>query len=78
MERRLYELARKHCGTKNQSWSMKLETLYERTGSQSTFREFKRMIKTILDNQDHIPNYTFELTDGTVYMRPPIVLIKYA
>ena len=49
---------------------MKLETLYERTGSQSTFREFKRMIKTILDNQEHIPDYTFELTDGTVYMRP--------
>ncbi len=70
LERRLYELARKHCGTKNQCWPMKLETLYERTGSQSTFREFKRMIKTILDNQDHIPDYTFELIDETVYMRP--------
>ena len=70
LERRLYELARKHCGTKNECWTMKLETLYERTGSQSTFREFKRMIKAILDDQDHIPDYTFELVDGTVYMRP--------
>lgn len=70
MERRLYELARKHCGTKNSVWPLKLSTLHEKTGSLSTAREFKRMIKSIIDNHDHIPDYTFELAGETVYIRP--------
>ena len=70
LERRLYELARKCCGTSNKRWSLKLTTLHERTGSQSSFREFKRMMKVIIDEHDHIPDYTFELIDETVYIWP--------
>lgn len=70
LERRLYEIARKCCGTTNQRWSMKLTTLHQRTGSQSSFREFKRMMNVILDDHEHIPDYTFELVGETVYMRP--------
>ncbi len=70
LERRLYELARKCCGTKNKRWLMKLTTLHDRTGSQSSFREFKRMMKVILDDHDHIPDYTFELIGETVYIWP--------
>ena len=40
LERRLYELARKHCGTKNREWKFKMRTLYERTGSTSTYPSF--------------------------------------
>ena len=70
LERRLYELARKCCGTTNKRWSMKLSTLHERTGSKSSSREFKRMIKAIIEDHAHIPDYTFELIDETVYIRP--------
>jgi plasmid replication initiation protein len=43
LERRLYEIARKHCG-RNPSWRFKVETLHERTGSTSTLPEFRRML----------------------------------
>ena len=43
LERRLYELARKHCGT-NPEWRFKVETLHERTGSASSLPEFRRML----------------------------------
>ena len=70
LERRLYELARKCCGTSNNRWLMKLTTLHDRTGSQSSYREFKRMMKVIIDDHEHIPDYTFELIDETVYIWP--------
>lgn len=70
LERRLYELARKHCGTKNDHWKFKVETLHERTGSKSSLREFRRMLKGIIDNQDHIPDYGFTLENDTVHIYP--------
>jgi len=70
LERRLYELARKCCGTSNQEWRFTLKTLHERTGSQSTPREFKRLISSIVDDGDHIPDYRFELRDETLYIFP--------
>lgn len=70
LERRLYELARKHCGTKNKEWSFKVSSLHERTGSTSTPREFKRMLNAILDDCDHIPDYSFERMGDTILIRP--------
>ena len=70
LERRLYELARKHCGTKNKEWKFSLEELHDRTGSTSSAREFKRMLINILESQDHIPDYRFELKQNTVYIYP--------
>lgn len=69
LERRLYELARKHCGS-NPKWSFKVETLHERCGSLSSRKEFRRMLKAIIDDQDHIPDYTFELCRDLVNIRP--------
>lgn len=80
LERRLYEIARKHCG-KNPYWRFKVETLHERTGSNSTLWEFRRMIKSIIDDNakfDHIPDYTFELENDVVTMKPrPEFLERY-
>ena len=70
LERRLYELARKHCGTKNKEWKFTLNELHDRTGSTSSPREFKRMLTAIIECQDHIPDYHFELNESTVYIRP--------
>ena len=69
LERRLYELARKHCGQQPE-WRIGLETLREKCGSGSTPKEFKRLVgKIIEDDQqyDHMPDYTFILdTDSEV------------
>ena len=59
IERRMYEIARKHVGTKNKSWSFLLQTLHEKSGSKSPMYEFKRMLLKFIDNQDHMPDYTF-------------------
>ena len=72
LERRLYELARKCCG-QSVKWHFRVETLHKRTGSGSTLKEFRRMLKSIIEaNQqhNHIPDYTFELKDETVIIRP--------
>ena len=72
IERRLYELARKHCG-KQPKWDIYLDKLAKKTGSSSSDKEFKRMIsKVIKDNQDqqYIPDYTFTLTGDLLTVRP--------
>lgn len=59
LERRLYEIARKHCGRKKE-WSITLSLLYKKTGSKSSDREFKRLLKNILQQNtkhQHFPDY---------------------
>lgn len=72
LERRLYELARKHCG-QNGKWHFRLETLHKRTGSNSTLKEFRRMLKNIIQDNakhKHIPDYTFQLDGDLIVIRP--------
>jgi hypothetical protein len=72
IERRLYELARKHCG-KQPKWTIYLDKLAIKTGSSSSPKEFKRMIsKVIKDNaeQQYIPDYTFILEGDLLTVRP--------
>ena len=72
IERRLYELARKHCG-KQAKWEIYLDKLSKKTGSASSDKEFKRMItKVITDNdqQDYIPDYSFSLSGNLLTVRP--------
>jgi hypothetical protein len=60
LERRVYELARKHCG-RQASWSISLEVLLKKSGSQSPIKHFRQMVKHIA-RHDHLPDYrvTFE------------------
>ncbi len=72
LERRLYEIARKHCG-QNRKWTFKLETLHKKTGSLSPLKEFRRMVKAIVDlnrEKKHIPDYSFELDNDLFIIRP--------
>ncbi len=69
IERRLYELARKHCGQKD-TWSCFLETLYKKSGSQGSLREFRRKIKNVAET-NHLPDYTVqhdEKTDKVIFV----------
>lgn len=59
LERRIYELARKHCGRQTE-WRISLEKLQKKCGSGSSLREFRRLISSISDEDEernHIPDY---------------------
>lgn len=71
LERRMYELARKHCGKKDE-WRISLDVLQKKCGSASTEKEFRRLVNTIADEDrlhSHIPDYavTLESTDMVVF-----------
>jgi plasmid replication initiation protein len=55
LERRIYELARKHCGRQS-SWPISLELLLKKSGSQSPIKRFREMVKHIA-RHDHLPDY---------------------
>lgn len=67
LERRMYELARKHCGRKS-SWKIGLELLHKKCGSNSTLPEFRRLVKAIVEDDakhGHMPDYAVCFDDET-------------
>jgi plasmid replication initiation protein len=66
-DRRIYELARKHCGEQDE-WKISLELLQKKSGASSHYREFKSMIRELVEN-DHLPDYRVELEDEMVIFR---------
>ena len=72
LEKRLYELARKHCG-KQLEWKVSLDILHTKTGSLSSLKEFKRLIIKIIDNNTiykHIPDYLFQIEENILIVKP--------
>ena len=68
LERRMYELARKHCGQQS-TWSISLELLQKKCGSNSTEKEFRRLVRTIVTQDDvhaHFPDYAVTMTEDMV------------
>lgn len=61
LERRVYEIARKHCGQQD-GWQVGVDTLQQKCGSTSPPRVFRAMIKKLTEH-DHLPDYTASL-DG--------------
>jgi plasmid replication initiation protein len=65
LERRMYELARKHCG-KQDDWTISLELLRKKCGSASSDKEFRRLVGVIAQEDarhSHIPDYAVAI-DG--------------
>jgi len=65
LERRIYEIARKHCGYQTE-WKISLERLHQKVGSASTPREFRRLVGNICDadaEHHHMPDYAVRLND---------------
>jgi plasmid replication initiation protein len=59
LERRIYELARKHCG-KQDEWVISLEMLKKKCGSTSEDYEFRRLLNIICAEDqahNHMPDY---------------------
>ena len=59
LERRIYEVARKHCGQQN-LWKISVELLLKKSGSQSPLKQFRYLLKELVSN-DHLPDYRVEL-----------------
>lgn len=55
LDRRVYELVRKHCGSQSQ-WRVSLGVLHEKSGSTSILREFRRQVKA-LAGSGRLPDY---------------------
>ncbi|MEY8802431.1 replication initiator protein A [Leisingera sp. XS_AS12] len=64
LERRIYELARKHCGRQN-SWQVSVEVLLKKSGSASPRRVFRKMIRDMIEAQP-LPDYALEELEGDV------------
>jgi plasmid replication initiation protein len=65
LERRIYELGRKHCGHQPE-WAIGLERLKEKCGSNSTLKEFRRLVKSIVAQDmehGHMPDYAVTLVE---------------
>lgn len=71
LERRIYELARKHCG-EQEEWAISLEKLKLKTGSTSDNRKFRYLVNQIAQadqRERHFPDYAPALHDDTVIFR---------
>lgn len=60
--RRLYELARKHCGHQAQ-WQIGLQLLHEKSGSRGSIYEFHEALKGI-SAEDSLPEYRMSLSQS--------------
>ena len=64
LERRLYELARKHCG-KQRQWQISLDVLLKKSGSSSPRRVFRAMVRDLI-RADTLPDYRLEERPGDI------------
>ena len=68
LERRIYELARKHCGRQD-SWRASVDTLLKKSGSASPRRVFRAMLRDII-TQGNLPDYDLVLGAGDLLRVP--------
>ncbi|MEZ2721099.1 plasmid replication initiator TrfA [Paenalcaligenes hominis] len=59
MDRRIYELARKHCG-RQPLWRVSLTVLHQKSGSVSALRRFRFEMKALAESRN-LPDYSMSL-----------------
>jgi plasmid replication initiation protein len=73
LDRRIYELARKHCGHQRK-WRVSLTTLHQKSGSTASMKEFRRLLRELAQAND-LPDYRIvldaEADAVTFYARAP-------
>ena len=75
LERRLYELARKHCG-RQPEWRISVDTLLKKSGSASPRRVFRAMLREVIA-ADTIPDYVLAEEPGDILrVTPRVVLLE--
>lgn len=56
LERRVYEIARKHCGNQA-SWKVSVDILKKKTGSSTPMFKFRQLLGPLM-SADHLPDYS--------------------
>lgn len=69
LERRIYEIARKHCG-RQRLWRVSLEVLLKKSGSSSPRRVFRAMVRDII-RADGLPDYHLTEEPGDIIAVTP-------
>ena len=69
LERRIYELARKHCG-RQAEWRVSVETLLKKSGSASPRRVFRAMLREMIA-EGHLPDYVLAEEPGDILRVTP-------
>lgn len=69
LERRIYELARKHCG-RQPEWRISVDTLLKKSGSTSPRRVFRAMLRKMIA-RDGLPDYQLEEMPGDILRVTP-------
>ena len=64
LERRIYELSRKHCGQQAE-WRIAVPTLHHKAGSDAPVRVFRAAIRKMID-ADNLPDYSLEEEPGDI------------
>jgi plasmid replication initiation protein len=62
LERRIYELARKHCG-RQPDWQVSMSVLHKKAGSAAPLRVFRAAIRRMIE-ADGLPGYTLAEEPG--------------
>ena len=62
LERRIYELARNHCGRQSQ-WVVSVDVLLKKSGSNSPRRVFRKMLRDMIAS-NHLPDYQLAEVPG--------------
>lgn len=71
IERRLYELVRKHMG-RQREWAPFITTLHNKSGSRASLKEFRRMLRPLVTG-DYLPDFTMEWLKGETTAKDKIV-----
>jgi len=67
LERRLYELARKHCGSQPE-WTCSVSLLHKKSGSRSALKKFRYLLRETAKG-NHLPDYRLHYDDGADKVR---------
>jgi plasmid replication initiation protein len=74
LERRVYELARKHCG-RQAEWKISVSTLHKKAGSAAPIRVFRAALRRMAQD-NHLPDYEMAEGAGDVFhftRRDPVI-----
>lgn len=64
LDRRIYELARKHCGDQS-SWKIGLGILQKKIGSNAPLKKFRLNVRQTIET-NHLPDYNIALGDDDI------------
>lgn len=74
IERRIYEIARKHCGDQSE-WKISMDLLQKKVGSTSTDRKFAMIVRALV-NHDHLPEYSVQIEGNHVIFKNRELMTK--